>query len=135
MNERYTYGYSNATIENNAWNIENEYINSLNEVMEDYNNQVKKIEEINNSIINAERDADASIQEQVEEINNFIRSAQEEIARNNNATYPTFSDEQIRRWYDEDYSSYNTSITFECEELGKNYIAYDGNALGHQGEQ
>ena len=61
MNERYTYGYSNATIENNAWNIENEYINSLNEVIEDYNNQVKKIEEINSSVANAEIDTEPSI--------------------------------------------------------------------------
>ena len=30
---------------------------------------------------------------------------------------------------------HNILFTFECEELGKNYIAYDGNALGHQGEQ
>lgn len=26
-------------------------------------------------------------------------------------------------------------FTFECEELGKNYIAYDGNMLGEKGEQ
>ena len=30
---------------------------------------------------------------------------------------------------------HNILFTFECEELGKNYIAYDGNALSNQGEQ
>lgn len=113
MNERYTYGYSNATIENNAWNIENEYINSLNEVIEDYNNQVKKIEEINSSVAKAEIDTEPSIKQQIEETNSFIQRAQEEIIRNNNYTSPTFSDEQIMRWYNEDYPSYNAAITFE----------------------
>lgn len=119
MNERYTYGYNNGfnpdTLkpENVAWNIENEYINSLNEIMEDYNNQVKKIGEINSSIANAEIDNSASIKEKIDEANNFIEKAQEEIARNNNVTYPTFSDDQIMRWYNEDYPSYNTTITFE----------------------
>ena len=113
MNERYTYGYSNATIENNAWNIENEYINSLNEVIEDYNNQVKKIEEINSLIANAEVDIEPSLKGRIEETNDFIQRAQEEIVRNNNVTYPTFSDEQIKNWYNEDYPSYNTTITFE----------------------
>ena len=113
MNERYTYGYSNSTIENSAWNIENEYINSLNEVIEDYNNQVKKVEEINSSIENAEMNFDSSIKDQIEDANSFIKKAQEEIVKNNNVTYPTFSDEQIKRWYNEDYPSYNTTITFE----------------------
>ena len=107
MSERYIYGY------NNGFNTENEYINSLNEVLEDYNNQVKKIEEINNSITNAEIETHPSIKEQIEETNNFIEKAQEEIIKNNSATYPTFSDEQIKRWYNEDYPSYNTAITFE----------------------
>ena len=119
MNERYTYGYNNGfnidtlKAENIAWDVENEYINSLSEVLNDYNNQVKKIEEISNSIINAEKDSNGSMEEQIEEINNFIQSAQEEFIRNNNAIYPTFSDEEIKRWYDEDYPSYNTTVTFE----------------------
>lgn len=107
MNERYTYGYSNG------WNIENEYISSLNEVIEDYSNQVRKIEDINSSLENAEIDAYDSTKDQIEEIDNFIRNAQEEITRNNNVIYPTFSDEQIKSWYNQDYSSYNTAITFE----------------------
>lgn len=113
MNERYTYGYNNATIENNGWNIENEYINSLNEVIEDYNNQVKKIEGINSFIAIAEIDTEPSIKQQIEQTNSFIQRAQEEIIRNNNYTSPTFSDEQIMHWYNEDYPSYNTAITFE----------------------
>lgn len=108
MSERYIYGY------NNGFNTENEYINSLNEVFEDYNNQVKKIEEINNSITNAEIETHPSIKEKIDEINNFIEKAEEEIERNNNVTYPTFSDEQIKRWYNEDYPSYNTTVTYEA---------------------
>ena len=30
---------------------------------------------------------------------------------------------------------HNILFTFECEELGKSYIAYDGNAIGSVGEQ
>ena len=30
---------------------------------------------------------------------------------------------------------HNILFTFECEELGKNYIAYDGNDIGSEGEQ
>lgn len=30
---------------------------------------------------------------------------------------------------------HNILFTFECEELGKNYIAYDGNAIGSDEEQ
>lgn len=119
MNERSTYGYNNSfnidtlKAENIAWDVENEYINSLNEVMEDYNNQLKRIEEINSSIANAQIDNDSLIKEKTDEINSFIEKAQEEIIKNNNVTYPTFSDEQIKHWYNEDYPSYNTAITFD----------------------
>ncbi len=30
---------------------------------------------------------------------------------------------------------HNILFTFECEELGKSYIAYDGNAIGSNAEQ
>ena len=30
---------------------------------------------------------------------------------------------------------HNVLFTFECEELGKSYIAYDGNAIGSDEEQ
>ena len=30
---------------------------------------------------------------------------------------------------------HNVLFTFECEELGKNYIAYDGNAIGSDEDQ
>ena len=30
---------------------------------------------------------------------------------------------------------HNILFTFECEELGKSYIAYDGNPAGKEGEQ
>ena len=96
MNERYTYGY------NSGWNVENEYINSLGELMVDYNEQVSKLEQIENLRKNTE-----------EETNNSIKEFSEEIDRNNNFVFPIYSDEQIKEWYDADYSSYNTSITFE----------------------
>lgn len=30
---------------------------------------------------------------------------------------------------------HNILFTFECEELGKSYIVYDGNPIGSEGEQ
>ena len=80
MNERYTYGY------NNGWNVENEYIESLKDIMVDYNNQTDKIKEI----ITAMQLMDA------------------DIIRTNR-----ISEEQIREWYEADYATNNSLVSFE----------------------
>ena len=80
MNERYTYGY------NLGWNVENEYINSLNGIMDKYNEQINKISYITNSMQMVDAD----------------------IIRNSR-----ISDEQLREWYNEDYASNNSLISFE----------------------
>lgn len=80
MNERYTYGY------NLGWNAENEYINSLNGIMDKYNEQISKISYITNSMEMVDAD----------------------IIRNSR-----ISDEQLRQWYNEDYASNNSLVSFE----------------------
>ena len=80
MNERYTYGY------NLGWNVENEYINSLNGIMDRYNEQISKISYITNSMQMVDAD----------------------IIRNSR-----ISDEQLREWYNEDYASNNSLVSFE----------------------
>lgn len=80
MNERYTTAY------NLGWNEENEYINSLNGIMDKYNEQISKI----NNITNSMGMVDA----------NIIRNSR-------------ISDEQIREWYNEDYALNNSLISFE----------------------
>ena len=53
MNERYTYGYGIG------WNVENEYINSLSLILEQYNNQTKVLEDLNRSIESIEKQIEA----------------------------------------------------------------------------
>lgn len=80
MNERYTYGY------NIGWDVENEYINSLNEIMADYNAQMNEVTKIANDITEIES----------------------RIEKNN-----AISDEQIRAWYNEDYALNGNLRSFE----------------------
>jgi len=80
MNERYTYGY------NLGWNVENEYINLLNGIMDRYNEQMSKINNITTSMEMVDAD----------------------IIRNSR-----ISDEQLREWYNQDYASNNSLISFE----------------------
>ena len=80
MNERYTYGY------NLGWNEENEYINSLNGIMDKYNDQMNKINKIDTS----------------------FKRLDNEAMRNYD-----ISDDQIREWYNQDYAANNSLISFE----------------------
>ena len=86
MNERYTYGY------NNGWNVENEYINSLSELMNDYTEQISKLEEINKA----------------------IETSQTQINLNNNKRDTEITDEQIRAWYNEDYLLNGSLLSFDA---------------------
>lgn len=86
MNERYVYGYSQG------WNVENEYINSLNGIMDEYNAQMEKLY--------GPKDED--------QVTSDIPLVDADILRNNGIT-----EEQIRQWYNEDYAQNNSFVTFE----------------------
>ena len=85
MNEKYTYGY------NLGWDVENEYINSVKNIMNDYNIQIEKIY--------------GSEQEEV--VENVVQPNIGMIWNND------ITEEQIRQWYNEDYADNNTYISFE----------------------
>lgn len=86
MTEKYTYGY------NNGWNVENEYINSLIELMNDYNEQVAKLEEINETIENSNKS----------------------IEENNAKSDVTVTEKQMRACYNEDYLLSGSLRSFEA---------------------
>ncbi len=86
MNERYTYGY------NVGWNVENEYIYSLNDIMKNYNEQMEKIY--------GPKDEDYVVSD--------IPLVDADIIKNN-----TISEDQIRQWYNEDYTQNNRYVPYE----------------------
>ena len=86
MNERYTYGY------NVGWNVENEYIYSLNDIMKNYNEQMAKIY--------GPKDEDYVVSD--------IPLVDADIIKNN-----TITEEQIRQWYNEDYTQNNRYVPYE----------------------
>ena len=88
MNERYTYGY------NNGWNVENEYINNLQYILEDYNAQMDRIHEIENF--------DGEIDQQISNREELVNA---DIIRN----YRNIPDEELRNQYFEDRGHYPTS--------------------------
>ena len=98
MNERYTYGYNNGfnadtlNAENIAWDVGNEYINSLSEIMNDYNKQVEKLDEIAKT----------------------IEVSQKKIEENNNKKDIEVTEEQMRAWYNEDYLLNGSLRSFEA---------------------
>ena len=81
MNQKYVYGYQNG------WNVENEYINSLNGIMDEYNAQI----------------------EEIEAIEGLYADYGDQIRRDNLVT-----DDQIREWYEQDVDATSKRyITFE----------------------
>ena len=87
MDQRYTYGYDIG------WNVENEYINSLNEIMEAYNMQAKAINDI-----------------------------EVDRGRLENKLANTLSEEEIRKTYEEYYtngSSMRSYDAFKADVLGE----------------
>lgn len=86
MNERYTYGYGIG------WDVENEYINSIKYIMNDYTAQMEKIY--------GEPDPEV--------VSSSIPEVEADAIRNSNIT-----EEQIRQWYEEDYAESNSLISYE----------------------
>ena len=78
MNERYTYGYDIG------WNVENEYINELKGIMDDYNDQIKIIDQIQATH------------------GRLLQSSEREL-----------TDNEIREWYNADYSLNNGLKSYE----------------------
>jgi len=80
MEDKYVYGY-------NIWgNEENNYLNSINTIMEKYDEQSKQVLKV---------------------VDSFNKNVQD-INKNTRIT-----DEQIRIWYNEDYSLNNSLVSFE----------------------
>ena len=79
MQERYTYGY------NVGWNVENEYINELKGIMDEYNEQVKIIDEIQATH------------------GRMLLSYEKEL-----------TEDEIREWYNQEYSSNNSLRSYEA---------------------
>ena len=78
MQERYTYGY------NIGWNVENEYINELKGIMDEYNDQVKIIDQIQASH------------------GRLLQSSEREL-----------TDNEIREWYNADYALNNSLKSYD----------------------
>jgi len=83
MNERFNYGYGIG------WDVENEYINSIKEIMNDYNLQEKKLEDIKTNMVEYKFKSEKQIDE--EEIRQFYNKDRE--------FFPNYTYEAYRKNY------------------------------------
>ena len=89
MNEKYTYGYGLG------WNVENAYINDSKDIMNEYNNQVKVIDDIQS----------------------YHGRLQQSMANE-------ITEEQIRQWYNEDYASNGSLKSYESYNSNSFFLLY-----------